>query len=587
MTHRTIRRVAWSLLLVASVSTAVHSGTIQVTVIDARSRQPISGAFVMVGPGKGIPFPGNTGITPPTGTIVFQHPAIVGPQTVTAGASTYGYSAVIETAEASLQVPLYPLIPDTTLYGPAARVTGRVTNISTDPNDGNLDVAIVLPSVSVDQFLGGGSVPYFAPPDSMNVPLVGWVALPGNISIPTQQEFVTISKPIYNIDLPAQTTQDLYAVTARVPVDALINPPPGGDLIHAAQVREFGAERARAVGNGLDLDINSDFNNLSNRLTVRVLGAPNGARVTGTSLGSLGMQNGSEMVVGYDIDWVLADETDSVPLVSLAPSGDMIDAVPFCAGGWQDSSAYQAFGTGKIDRTPITLPTTKTIGDLYDLPVVTRSGARFAWNTVHGGTEPAPTWALATIRLGPTVPTDTTVQVQNLWKIAIPAGLRGFALPSLPAEAPGYPAGLADVAGTADDDRLIFTLWIGNPSGGINDVLQHPFIGVSHFCQRQETLPLRPSEAEDPPVSGGAPLRIRPNPAAGEVRIDFDVPVSRATQIEIIDPSGRRVRALPLSAGSTGALWDGHDAEGRSVPPGLYLVRVAGGDAAEKVLQVR
>ena len=63
----------------------------------------------------------------------------------------------------------------------------------------------------------------------------------------------------------------------------------------------------------------------------------------------------------------------------------MSDVVNFCAGGWQDSSDYQAFGTGKIDRTPITLPATKTMGDFYDLPVVTRSGVRSRWNTVHGG----------------------------------------------------------------------------------------------------------------------------------------------------------------------------------------------------------
>lgn len=587
MNRATVRFLVWPLLLLATAASVVQSGTIQVTVIDARSRQPISGAFVMVGPGKGIPFPGNTGTTPANGTITFQHTAIVGPQTVTAGAANYGYSAVIESAETALQLPLYPLVPDTTLYGPAARVTGRVTNIATSTGDGNLDLALVLPSVSVDQFLGGGSVPYFAPPDSMNIPLVGWVYLPGNLSVPTQTEVVTISKPVYNIDLPAQTTQDLYSVAVRVPLSALINPPAGSDLIHSAQVREFGAERNRAVGNGLSLDINSDFNNLSNQLTVRVLGAPAGTKLTGTSLGSLGMHDGSEMVVGFDLDWALADTTDSVPLVSLASSGDMSDVIPFCAGGWQDSSAFQAFGTGRIDRSTITLPTTKTISDLYDLPTVVRSGARFSWNIVQGGTEPAPTWALATIRRGPTVPTDTTVQVLNLWKVAIPAGLRAFSLPSLPAEAPGYPAGLIDVNGTPDDDRLILTLWIGNPSGAINDVLQHPFIGVSHFCQRQETLPLRPADVAEWDGSGASELRVRPNPASGLVRIDLPRPSLRGTAIEVIDPSGRRVRTLDVPAGKLGVSWDGRDAEGREVAPGLYLVRAAGAARGQKLLRIR
>jgi hypothetical protein len=581
-------RAAVLLLLSSCLVAAVPAGTLQVTVLDARDRQPISGAFVMVGPVKGIPFPGNTGKTPPSGTITFQHPAITGPQTVTAGASDYGYSAVIDAADTSLQLQLYPIIPDTMIHGPASRVTGRVTNIATVPNDGNLDIALVIPSVSVDQFLGGGNLPYVAPPDSMNIPLVGWVKVPGNLYVPSQQElFVTISKPDYKMDLKAQTTQDLYALTVRVPLDVLLNPPPGFDLIHYANVREFGIERARAIGNGLNLDINSDFNNLPRQLTVRVLGAPAGANVTGTSLGSLGTQDGSEMVVGYDLDTALADTTDSVVLTSLVPGGDMSDVTNFCAGGWQDSSAYLAFGTGKIDRTPITLPTTKTFGDLYDPPVVTRSGARFSWNAVHGGTEPAPTWALATITLGPTVPTDSTVQIMDLWRVAVPAGLRSFVLPSLPAEAPGYPAGLVDVAGTPDNDRLIFTLWVGNPSGTINDVLLHPFVGVSHFSQRRETLGLRPSDIEDPSMPREVRLRVRPNPATGEVRIDLAAAGARAASIEVIDPSGRRLRALPVAPGQTSVLWDGCDEAGRSAPPGLYLIRIDGEGGAQKLLMVR
>ena len=587
MTHRMFRRAAWPIIMLAFFASSVHSGTLQVTVVDARSRQPISGAFVMVGPGKGTPFQGNTATTPQNGTIVFQHAAIVGPQTVTAGAESYSYTAVIQAAESAIQIPLYPMIPDTTIFGPSARVTGRVTNISTVTNDGKLDIALVLPSVSVDQFLGGGSVPYFAPPDSMTVPLIGEVGVPGNLYVPSQQEFGIFSKPAYKIDLPAQTTQDLYSVAVRIPISALINPPPGSDLIHSAQVREFGIERNVAVGNGLSLDINSDFNNLPNQLTVEVLGAPDGTRITGTSLGSLGMHGGSEMVVGYDLDWALADTTDSVLLASLVPGGDMADVANFCAGGWQDSSAYQAFGTGKIDRTPISLPATKSMSDFYDLPVVNRSGARFSWNVVQGGAEPAPTWALTTIRLGPTVPTDTTVQVQNLWKIAIPASLRAFVLPSLPPEAPGYPAGLADVTVTPDDDRLIFTLWIGNPSGTIDDVMVHPFIGVSHFAQRQETLTLRPSHVEEATAGGIATLRLRPNPATGDVRIDLAGLASRGATIEIVDPSGRRVRTMSLDAGATGATWDGRDAVGRSVPPGIYLVRVTGARGAEKLLRIR
>ena len=48
-----------------------------------------------------------------------------------------------------------------------------------------------------------------------------------------------------------------------------------------------------------------------------------------------------------------------------------------------------------------------------------------------------------------------------------------------------------------------------------------------------------------------------------------------AGRIEIADAAGRSVRAETLAEGA-GFEWDGRDARGRALPPGLYLVRYEG-----------
>ena len=65
------------------VGPVAHAGALRVVVLDARSRTPLPGAFVQVGPAPGSPFAGNSGATASDGSIAFADPALVGPQTVT------------------------------------------------------------------------------------------------------------------------------------------------------------------------------------------------------------------------------------------------------------------------------------------------------------------------------------------------------------------------------------------------------------------------------------------------------------------------------------------------------------------------
>ena len=568
--------------LLGSAVSPVRADTLQVGVVDARDHQPIAGAFVMVGSGKGIPFTGNTGLTSPAGTIVFQNAKLVGPQTVTAGAAGYAYTAVIQSAVGSVVLPLYPSTPQSGIYGPKARVTGPVTGINTVSNDGKLDIGMVLPALTIDAALGTGNLNFEVPPDTMSLPLPPWqTELPGNVVVPTQTEYYILqfSKPSYKIDLPAQTSQSLYVLSARLPIDALLNFPSGGDpfqLLKLAEIRQFGIERDRAVGNGATITITAD-QNLRTQLTVRFTGVPSGTNVAAFSLGSLPRPGGGEEVVGYDTDSALADTLGAFVLASSVPAGDISDVSNLVAGVYQDSSAYAAFMSGRIDRTHFTLPATRVLSDFYVTPTLTRQGARFFWNDVHDpATEPAPTWVLSSITLGPTAPADTTVNTSVLWRIIAPATPGNFALPSLPAEAPGPPAGLVDVNATPDADRLIWDATIANPAGDLTHVLTDPTDGLTHFSERAVTLDLLPADAPGTPLAGaGSHLRLQPNPATGTVGLRLDSPLSRAVRFEVIDAAGRRLAILHLANGRSSAVWDGCDENGRRVPPGMYMIRSA------------
>ncbi len=577
--------------LVVSLLSAVFApsgfcGTLDVTVVDARDGSPIPGAFVMIGPSKGSPFVGNTGLTGPAGTINFQSPAMAGSQTVTAGAAGKAYFTVIEAVETAVTIPLSPSVADTTIYGPKARVQGDVTGIAMSPGDGNLDAALVLPAMTLDEIIGAGSVQFDAPVDSLSLPVVGNVYVPGNMAIPTQIELLTvISKPIYHLDLRAQTTQTIYAIAARIPISALLSAPPGVDLLKYATVREIGVERDRPIGSGLSQNIAADIN-LSTQLTVTFEEAPLGTQVLAVSLGSIPGWDGYERIIGYDTDYALVDSLGTFTLASWNPVAgqDISDVANLVAGFYADTSAYNEFMSGRVDRTPFTMPTTRVMRDFYDPPQLTQLGARFAWNNVATpGVEPNPTWVLNSITTGPITSPDPSVDTTLVWRIAVPASKGGFTLPSLPVDAPGPPSGLPDVDATPVADRLIWDAYVANPTGTLGELLVRPSAGVTHFSRRAQTLNLRPADVAEASDAVRGMLRAIPNPASGEVRLLLDRESDGVARIGIVDLQGRRIRSLVLPSGASEAVWDGRDEVGREAAPGIYFARVDGSAGTDPV----
>lgn len=95
-----------------------------------------------------------------------------------------------------------------------------------------------------------------------------------------------------------------------------------------------------------------------------------------------------------------------------------------------------------------------------------------------------------------------------------------------------------------------------------------------------------------PPLPRGPALRVAPNPASGSARIEFTLSSRQHVQVDVLDARGRRVRMLFAGArgpGMESAQWDGGDAGGRRVAPGIYFARVASNEGAsvEKILLIR
>lgn len=80
-----------------------------------------------------------------------------------------------------------------------------------------------------------------------------------------------------------------------------------------------------------------------------------------------------------------------------------------------------------------------------------------------------------------------------------------------------------------------------------------------------------------------------PNPAERVTNLEFELPARAVVRVEVVDIAGRRVAPVlqdgVLDAGPHRLRWDGRDASGQRVAPGVYLVRIST-DAATAVHRV-
>ena len=133
--------------------------------------------------------------------------------------------------------------------------------------------------------------------------------------------------------------------------------------------------------------------------------------------------------------------------------------------------------------------------------------------------------------------------------------------------APGRPDVIdtLDVFADLDDNLLDITvgpdgfLWVSTPTRILRITYTSPVIGVG-----------------DPGGTAVGPsLRMGPNPFRSSVSIEVEN-AAEGARVEVMDLQGRRVQDWRI-ASNRRLQWDGRDARGGRVPPGIYLVRLTTG----------
>lgn len=565
-----------ALLLLAPLLSGprVNAESLQVRVHDAATGAPLSGAFVQVGRAPGLPFAGNGGRVGPDGRIVFADPALTGPQTVTASAIGFARFTVVEAAADSISLELQPELAPAGIIGPKAKISGSVLNIATVSNDGNLDIGFIYPAVGLSQLIGSGAIPIEVPQDTVTFPIIGTTVLPGNVVVPTQTEafILTFSKPTYRFFVPTPASYDFVVVAGRVPLASLTNP----DILNLLAMREIGVERNVAVSGDRTLTIDSDLN-LTRNLTVTMPEAPPGADYSAFTLADIVEPSGTKTFF-YDSKSGVAGVTPNLLLSGRAPGGDIAAAQNYLFGQYADSSAAAAWGAGRIDRVAPAFPSSRVIGDFFNLPALTQDNAVFRWSDVaRPGITPNPTWALARFTLAPITPGDTAVVTRAAWDVLAPAAPLAFELPALPDSVTG---GLPNPDDTAAADRLEWDHLLIDPAGSVQQVLDDPYPTVTRFSRR--AVPIARPVSGLPDEQGradnllalGAP---HPNPFARSTRLDYVLPTAGRLSAAVFDAQGRLVRRLLTAerpAGPGTLTWDGRTDAGRSAGRGVYFVRV-------------
>jgi hypothetical protein len=139
-----------------------------------------------------------------------------------------------------------------------------------------------------------------------------------------------------------------------------------------------------------------------------------------------------------------------------------------------------------------------------------------------------------------------------------------------PADAP--PVGRRDAAAVYDptQDRMLSV-------GGYNsDGSTFTYLGDQWSLQWASALGV-------PPHPAALALQLAPaypNPARGDIQMEFDLPAANGTSLRVYDVSGRIVRTLlegPLPAGKHSIRWDRRSTSGASVQPGLYFYELRAG----------
>ena len=445
------------------------SGNVRVKVVIAGSDDgsgkplPLSEAFVMIGPRKGVPFPGNTGYTDENGEIVFTHLSLNGPQTVTAGADGYQLYSILNVNASSVQIPLAPK----ERTAPTSSVTGGLSGFSGTDCDNWLQAAGVIPVFSLDKILNFDFTELLSENQPLELPLgLGTIYLPGNLVIPEQKEapglasLCNLAPPIqkneYQLSLTTGKTYDLFSYGVEVDVNTILD---GNFSLTGIFTGDYDLSIVRPLSLGLlrDVAVNDDMENVNiptetplvPNLTVTTNNSPAQSLLFVLSLGEingdLSLKPGAGDLVLFDFAQETGGAATQTVGMGTVAAQDPFGDVRYLSAALAVTSADSPESgiTGQVNRTDYTPAATIDISTfLKPVQLDEVTGNRFSFSdTVQPGISPNPDVNMAVISLvtpadaGSELLPGVTDSADILWTVVFPGNNRSFELPILPPEA--------------------------------------------------------------------------------------------------------------------------------------------------------
>lgn len=561
------------------------TGSIDVRVVEEGSGVPIPGAFVMVGPRAGEPFAPNWGFASETGSIRFEDPSLQGPTTVTAGSPGRAYFTIVSVDANDLVLPLRPVSVEQEPFQVGDFVSGvDVNNGSFHAGDGNVDMALVLPALTIESVLSSNLAGLMGPPEILEV-LGEQFEVPANIFIPQQWElFVEIRKDHYYQYLPAGE-YTLTAMSGRVPLDAVMNMGGIVDLISLMSWREIDILDVSVVGNTLDADLWVDPD-LAPTVTLNLANIPEGTEAWCYSLGDIDGLSGLGRLVPLGVNILACPDgtgpcSGPVGLTTTAAAGEFGGMGYFPAVIVDDTASEDYLIL--LDRAPHPQTYVEEMSTYFRRLDLSYRLGTFSWNDAANPSSGSPPVDLHLARFVDSSSGDL------YWEFLIPGGSLDLGTPRLPAGAPAGPIwgsiyqwqhasfGLGHDLPAFDYGAFAFRDILGHLSHAALDRMDFVYLGD-------------PASIADSEPPAPEPAFARPNPFDREVWFTVDRSPG-PTAISVHTADGRLVRTLPDGRGQGGGpveiVWDGRDAEGRHVPSGVYLLRVNGTDGVRTWRLVR
>jgi len=132
---------------------------------------------------------------------------------------------------------------------------------------------------------------------------------------------------------------------------------------------------------------------------------------------------------------------------------------------------------------------------------------------------------------------------------------------------------------TFRDEQLLGTAFAADPVGRTHAVwLSSSSLGRRLREMVRAAPAVAPVGVPDVPAPTLARVTVAPNPARGRLQLAIDVPLPAGARASLVNVAGREVASIPLS--SERVSWDGADARGGRVAPGVLFVRVLARDGS-------